>query len=116
MSPTKDRLWKGVQLKVETILSFEETLCVVVNLLTRCVQGCTRQSDCPAQTACEGGGDGQRFCRAPESVMRFSDIVLERATVEGPVARTGCASAGAGDLSWIAALVGGLSLVRRRRS
>ena len=84
--------------------------------LTRCVQGCGVQSDCPAQTTCEGGADGQRFCRAPESVMRFSNIVLERATGEGTAARMGCASAGLGDLSFLTVVLGGLSLIRRRRS
>ena len=84
--------------------------------LTRCVQGCTTQNDCPAQTTCEGGADGQRFCRPPESVLRFNDIILELATAEGAAASTGCASAGFGDLSMITALLGGLSLIRRRRS
>jgi hypothetical protein len=84
--------------------------------LTRCVQGCAVQSDCPTQTMCEGGADGQRFCRAPESVLRFSDIILTRATAEGVAAPTGCSSSGLGDLSLISVLLGGFSLIRRRRS
>ncbi|MBS1149172.1 MAG: Alkaline serine protease [Myxococcaceae bacterium] len=84
--------------------------------ITRCVQGCSVQSDCPAQTTCEGGANGTRFCRAPEAVLRFSDIVLERAVAQGAAAATGCAAAGGGDLSMLTALLGGLSLIRRRRS
>lgn len=84
--------------------------------VTRCVQGCSVQGDCPQGSACEGGADGQRFCRAPESVLRFNNIVLERASVEGAPAASGCSSAGLGDLSLLTALLGGLSLIRRRRS
>ncbi len=83
---------------------------------TRCVQGCTVQSDCPIDTTCEGGADGQRFCRAPESAQRFKNIVLERATADGPAASAGCAATGLGDLSMLGPLLGGLFLIRRRRS
>ncbi len=82
----------------------------------RCVSACIVQGDCAAGTTCEGGAGGQRFCRAPESVLRFQDIVLERATAEGKAAATGCAATGFSDLSILTALLGGLSLIRRRRS
>jgi V8-like Glu-specific endopeptidase len=82
--------------------------------LTRCVDACTGVSDCPAPNSCEGGADGQRYCRPPESVLRFSDIVLTRASAEGNAASTGCSATGLGDLSMMAMLLAGLALARRR--
>ena len=87
------------------------------NGLSRCVAGCAVQADCAGGTTCEGGADGQRFCRPPESVMRFQDVVLPRASLEGPAAAaSGCSAAGVSDLSLLGLALGTLSLIRRRRS
>ncbi len=82
--------------------------------ITRCVSSCITVANCPSGNSCEGGADSQRFCRPPESELRFNNVVLPRATGENPAAPAGCATAGFGDLSMLAALVGGLRLTRRR--
>ena len=82
--------------------------------ITRCVLSCVLDADCAAGNSCEGGADSRRFCRPPESELRFNNIVLVRATAEGPAAPTGCAAAGFGEFSSLGLLLGGLSLTRRR--
>lgn len=82
--------------------------------ITRCVLGCVVDADCPTGNSCEGGADSHRFCRPPESELRFNDILLERATAEGQAAPEGCAAAGFGELSTLGLLLGGMRLTRRR--
>jgi V8-like Glu-specific endopeptidase len=84
--------------------------------ITRCVSGCTTASDCPAGNSCEGGADSRRFCRPPESELRFNPIILQRAVAEGPAASAGCAAGGFGELSMLGVLFAGSSLLRRRRA
>lgn len=85
---------------------------------TRCVAGCSVQADCTGGSTCEGGMDGQRYCRPPETELKFHDVKLPVAEVlEVPAApASGCAAAGGSDLSVVGLALGALSLIRRRRS
>lgn len=82
--------------------------------VARCVLRCTTSSDCAADESCEGGLGGARFCRPPESRVRFSPTVLPLARAEGPQFN-GC-SAGLGGPQVLGLLALGLLRRRQRRA
>lgn len=78
----------------------------------RCVRPCVSQSDCDATSTCEGGVQGQRYCRPPRDVVRFDVIKLPVATAAGTVANPGGCAAAPGP---VLAGLGALALALRRR-
>ena len=76
-----------------------EDICVGGNIcdgpaggLTRCVKPCTSPADCTDGATCDTGTDNKRFCRPPESTVRFTSLQVPEATLTGQTA-PGCASA-----------------------
>ncbi len=63
----------------------------------RCVALCNVSSDCESQATCEAGQDGLRFCRPPQSVVSFTEVILDAAPTEQPAlpAAAGCSSTNA---------------------
>jgi V8-like Glu-specific endopeptidase len=78
--------------------------------ITRCVKGCIVTADCPSGSACEAGGDSQRFCRPSD--LRFTNITVPAAPQAVGMVAEGCTATGAGLALWLAAL----PLLRRRRA
>ncbi len=78
--------------------------------LTRCVKACTGAADCGGDR-CEGGGDGQRYCR-PAS-LSFAPIYLVATPIGGGPAASSCAAVGGVPALWLGLAL--LPLLRRRR-
>ena len=75
-----------------------EDLCIGGNLcagpkdgITRCVNACPTQADCESSTTCETGAGNKRFCRPPESVVRFFPLLVPQAKLTGDTGG-GCSS------------------------
>lgn len=73
---------------------------------TTCSSPCAVQADCPADSTCEGGVNGLRYCRVKVKPLVF----LPRAVAQGRVA--GCSSVGGAPM---AAFALALAVLRRRR-
>lgn len=74
---------------------------------TRCVPSCQSSVDCPSNAPCVDGTNG-KFCKVPPPPQ----IVLQRATTEGP-APTGCSAVGGAPIGLLALAFA--RIFRRRR-
>lgn len=70
-----------------------------------CQLTCRNQGDCPENWQCANGWNGFRFCQEPPKPQ----ILLPKAAIAGPVAKTGCSSVGGLTILPL------LALLRRRR-
>ena len=88
-----------------------------VNAPLRCARPCGSAGDCPATDSCEGGVNGVRYCRSPESPSqpRAKQVTLTGAPSQLGPGVAGCAAAGGSSLGTLTLLSSlGLALVRRR--